>query len=137
MKQIHKLVKNRKSNKIATVAKIAIPVVGAVATKYLWDKKGSQALDKARSTVLHKTEDVQEKVQKFHDFLQNSIDERHEDIYEEETVIDAEIVEDDISVQATEGEEDGNNEETMEETAEIQEEIITKTEESTTEIENN
>ena len=48
MKSINKLLKERKSGKISTIAKIAIPVAGVIAAKKLWDKKGASALETTR-----------------------------------------------------------------------------------------
>lgn len=123
MKTVSKLLKNRKSSKLSTAAKIAVPVAGIIAAKHLWDKKGAAALEK----VLEKTEDLQEKVQKFHDFVQNSVDKSAEDVVVDEIVEENE----DIFAEEETGEEtDVVNEEDVEEVEENHEEAAAETEES-------
>ncbi len=138
MKAIHKLSKKRKKSKLSAAAKVLIPAAGAVAAKKLWDKKGTEVLEKAGSKVLNKTEEVQEKVQKFHDFLQNSIKESNEATCVDETV--EESVEEEVPAQAAEAqreETDGNDEESLQEPEESDEEIFEESEESSKESENN
>lgn len=136
MKVIRKLTKGHKSSKLGTVAKVAIPVAGAVAAKKLWDKKRPEVLEKAGTKVLNKTEEVQEKVQKFHDFLQNSIKEAEEAAVVEEAAETAAPVEEKVSAQTeeTEGEEsEGNDEKNMQEPEKGDEQIFEESEESKTE----
>ena len=79
-----KLFKKKKS-KLATAAKILIPLSGVVAGKILWDNKGRLITNNVRSKILDKTEAVQEKIQKFHDFVQNSADESADAVGADET----------------------------------------------------
>lgn len=94
MKLIRKLTPKRKKSKIAKVAKVAIPVAGAVAAKHLWDKEGKALLGKAGAKVLDKTEEVQGKVQKFHDIVQNSMEKavHTEEVAEEAAVQEQEEI---------------------------------------------
>lgn len=84
MKSVNKLFKRKKS-KIGTAAKILLPVAGVVGAKKLWDNKENLISDDVRSKVLEKTEAVQEKVQKFHDFVQNPSDESVDSVFVDET----------------------------------------------------
>lgn len=136
MKKINKLLKGGKSNKISTATKLLIPVAGAVAAKKLWDKNGTAIVENIRSKILDKTEQVQEKVQKFHDFVENASNESMETEVVDETM--EEDVEEDAFTQAVEGEDaDENNQENMEEPKEDNEEVIAEAEEIEKESENN
>lgn len=125
MKSVNNLFKKRKS-KIRTAAKILIPVAGIIAAKQLWDKKDSLISDDVRLKVLEKTEELQEKVQKFHDFLQRPLN---------ETVEENPPIEEVLGEESNENNEE-TTEENMEESKENNKEIIAEAEESSEESEN-
>jgi len=132
VKAIHKLVPKRKSSKVAKAAKILVPVAGAVAAKHLWDTKGKEALGKAGTKVLDATEEIQEKVQKFHDLVENSMQKAAsaEEISNEETEENEEAQETTENMhEKKEGQENGTCEEN-EKKSESSEEISEESEKS-------
>ena len=76
----------KKKSPLGTAAKILIPAAGILAAKKLWDSKDTFSSDSVRSKILEKTEAVQDKIQQFHDFVQNSTEESAEDIFTDSDV---------------------------------------------------
>jgi len=94
----------RKKSKLATIAKVLVPVAGAIAAKKLWDNKGALLTDNIRTKILEKTEAVQDKVQQFHDLVQNSSEESVENAFVDEDTEETIFVNENIE-ESTETEE--------------------------------
>lgn len=122
MKSVNKLFKKRRS-KIGTAAKILIPAAGVVAAKKLWDNKENLISDNVRSKVLEKTEVVQDKVNQFHDFIQNSADEPVESVFVDEEKKETTETGEEINVTPN-----AATEEDVEQTAESNENLSSKAE---------
>lgn len=122
MKSVNKLFKKRRS-KIGTAAKILVPAAGVVAAKKLWDNKENLISDNVRSKVLEKTEVVQDKVNQFHDFIQNSANEPVESVFVDEEKKETTETGEEINVTPN-----AATEEDVEQTAESNENLNSKAE---------
>ena len=102
-----KLFKKKKS-KLGTAAKILVPAAGIIAAKKLWDNKEILLTEDVRTKILEKTEAVQDKVQQFHDFIQNSTKDSVETTFVDEETEET-IFADDTAEEKTKTGEERNN----------------------------